>query len=55
MELKPHRPHFVRRGPPQYYCFIADGHINLLGMAARGDGVEGKGGGGGHDNSGGWR
>ena len=47
VKLKPHQLHFVRRYPPQYYCFIADWNTHLYRVAARGDGVEGEGGGGG--------
>ena len=53
VELKPHQLHFVRRYPPQYYCFIADRYTHLYGVAAGGDGVEGEGGGGGSYNFGG--
>ena len=48
VELKPHQLHFVRRYPPQYYCFIADRNIDIHGVGARGDGAEGEGGGGSH-------
>ena len=51
VELKPHQLHFVRRYPPQYYCFIADQNTHLYRVAARGDGVEGEGGGGGGGGS----
>ena len=29
VELKPYQLHFVRRYPPQYYCFIADRNTHL--------------------------
>ena len=53
VELKQHQLHFVRRYPPQYCCFIADQYTHLYGVAASGDGAEGKGGGGGSYNFGG--
>ena len=53
VELKLHQLHLVRRYPPQYYCFIADQHSDILGVVAGGDGVEGKRGGRRHDCFGG--
>ena len=51
VELKPYQLHFVRRYPPQCYCFISDRNTHLYQVAARGDGVEGEGGGGGGGGS----
>ena len=53
VQLKPHQLHFVRRYPPHYYCFTAHCYTHLYGVAARGDGAEGNGGGGGSYNFGG--
>ena len=53
LELKLHQLHLVRRYPPHYYCFIVDRHSNVFRMVARGDWVEGKGGGGRRDCFGG--